>query len=64
VKGVLSVTPLSQVYDSAPLPLKVILSPKQISLLVTLAITVGNSFTVTSTVAMLVPPSEVVPVTV
>jgi len=45
VKGVLSITPLSQVYEFAPLPVKVMLSPKQITVLVTLAVIVGNSLT-------------------
>jgi len=61
---VLSVTPLSQVYVFAPLPVKVILSPKQITVLVTLAAIVGNSLTSRLTLADCEHPFESVPITV
>ena len=50
----------------APLPLRIVLSPKQRVACVTLALTTGTAFTVTETTAVLLAahPSMLVPVIV
>ncbi len=64
VKATPLLTPLSQIYVDAPPPLRVISSPEQTVVLLAFAVTVGNGFTVTMTLAVLVQPVPAsVPVT-
>ena len=64
VNGTAFVTPPVHVYVDAPPPVKVTDCPAQMVLEVTLAVTVGNVFTVTVVVAVFVQPFAAVPVTV